>query len=59
LLWSLDGNAVSVLIDGVPTGFLILGERGHGGYSRHLIKEGPWGRPWNEERFRKVFEQDA
>ena len=55
-LWSPDGNAVSVLIEGVPTGFLVFGEGGHGGYSLHLIKEGPWGRPWDEERFREVFE---
>jgi hypothetical protein len=55
-LWSLDGNAVSLLIDGVPSGFLIFGEAGHGGYSLHLIKEGPWGNPWNQERFREVFE---
>jgi hypothetical protein len=55
-LWSPDGNAVSVLIDGVPTGFLVFAEGGHGGYSLHLIKEGPWGKPWDEERFSEVFE---
>lgn len=54
-LWSPDGNAVSVLIDGVPTGFLVFGEGGHGGYSLHLIKESGWGRPWNENRFREIF----
>jgi hypothetical protein len=54
-LWSPDGNAVSALIDGEPTGFLIFGEGGHGGYSLHLLKEGPWGKPWDERRFREVF----
>lgn len=56
-LWSSDGNSVCAMIDGEPVGFLILGEPGHGGYSRHLIKEGPWGKPWNEGRFREVFDQ--
>ncbi len=56
-LWSLDGNAVSLSIDGVQTGFLIFGEGGHGGYSLYLIQEGPWGKPWDQKRFREVFEQ--
>lgn len=58
-LWSPNGNAVTVLIDGVPTGFLDFGEGGHGGYSLHLVKEGPWGKPWDEERYRQVFEQST
>ncbi len=58
-LWSQDGNAVSLLIDGDPNGFLIFGEAGHGGYSLHLIKEGPWGKPWDQERFREVFEHPS
>ena len=57
-LWSPDGNAVSVLIADVPSGFLIFGEAGHGGYSLHLVKEGPWGKPWNQERFKEVFDGD-
>ena len=55
-LWSPDGNAVSVLIDGVQTGFLVFGESGPGGYSLHLTKDGPWGKPWDQERFSRVFD---
>jgi hypothetical protein len=56
-IWSSDGNAVCALIGGEPIGFMIFGEAGYGGFSRHLIREGPWGKPWDERRFTEVFGQ--
>lgn len=56
-LWSSDGNAACAVIDGEPIGFVIAGEAGHGGYSRHLIRAGPWGKSWDEQRFNEVFGQ--
>ncbi len=55
-LWSDHGEAVCVCLGDRPTGFLVLGDGGHGGYSRHLIAEGGWGKPWDETRFREMFE---
>lgn len=58
-LWSSDGNAVCAMIDGEPVGFLISGENGHGGFSRHLIRTGPWGKPWDQRRFEEFFSQPS
>ena len=52
-IWSSDGEAVAVVKDGQPVAFIVLGEKG--GYSRELVKEGPWGHPWSEKLFRQKF----
>ncbi|HEV3145752.1 MAG TPA: hypothetical protein VGZ47_17825 [Gemmataceae bacterium] len=52
-LWSQDGESVAVVKDGEPVAFIIGGQKG--GYSRELIKDGPWGHPWSEEVFRSKF----
>ncbi|MCA9051333.1 MAG: hypothetical protein KDA89_21495 [Planctomycetaceae bacterium] len=51
LLWSSDGEAVAVLLHGMPLGLLIAGESG---MSLHLIKSGPWGEPWDQSRFDEI-----
>src|SRR5579859_412154 len=38
--WSYDGEAVAILNDGQPVAFIVLGQKG--GYSRELVKDGPW-----------------
>lgn len=52
-VWSSDGASVAVEKDGQPVAFIIGGQRG--GYSRELVKDGPWGHPWSEELFRLTF----
>jgi hypothetical protein len=52
-VWSSDGEAVAVAKDGVPVALIILGQKG--GYSRELIKDGPWGHPWSDKLFRSKF----
>ncbi|QEL13939.1 hypothetical protein [Limnoglobus roseus] len=53
LQWSADGESVAVLRDGVALGLIARG--GRPGFSRLLVKAGPWGQPWDEERFRSVM----
>jgi hypothetical protein len=52
-VWSADGESVAVAKDGEPVAFIIGGEKG--GYSRELVKDGPWGQPWSEKLFRLKF----
>src|SRR4051794_17608966 len=44
--WSRDGEAVAVLVSGVPLGCIIHREGRYVSYSRNLQREGPWGNPW-------------
>lgn len=52
-VWSVDGESVAVAKDGEPLAFIIGGQ--NGGYSRELVKDGPWGHPWSEKLFRSKF----
>lgn len=52
-VWSSDGASAAVEKDGEPVAFIIGGQKG--GYSRELVKDGPWGHPWSEELFRLTF----
>jgi hypothetical protein len=52
-LWSSDGEAVAVAKDGEPVAFIVIGEPG--GYSRELVKDGPWDHPWSDTLFRSKF----
>jgi hypothetical protein len=52
-VWSPDGESVAVAKDGEPVAFIIGGQKG--GYSRELVKDGPWGHPWSEKLFRSKF----
>ena len=51
--WSSDGDAVAAVKDGQAVAFIVLGQKG--GYSRELVKDGPWGYPWPEQLFRQKF----
>jgi hypothetical protein len=52
LLWSEDGESVAVLRDGIALALVARAQRP--GYSRLLIRSGPWGAVWDEDLFREV-----
>jgi hypothetical protein len=52
-VWSPDGESVAVAKDGEPVAFIVGGNKA--GYSRELVKDGPWGHPWSEKLFRSTF----
>jgi hypothetical protein len=52
-VWSPDGESVAVAKDGEPMAFIIGGKKG--GYSRELVKDGPWGHTWSEKLYRSTF----
>jgi hypothetical protein len=52
--WASDGESVSVLKDGAILGFIV--QNTARGFSRHLILEGPWGKPFDSDLYRKIFE---
>jgi len=52
--WSCDGEAVALLKDDAPVAFIIAGTKG--GYSRELVKDGPWGHPWSSKLYKTTFE---
>lgn len=53
-LWSADGDAVALCKDGEPVAMIVAGKQG--GFSRELIKDGPWGHPWSDKVFEQTFE---
>lgn len=53
-VWSPDGESVAVAMDDEPVAFIIGGEKE--GYSRELVKDGPWGHPWSDKLFRSKFD---
>jgi len=52
-VWSPDGESVAVVNDGQAIAFIVDGQKS--GYSRELVKDGPWGHPWSESLFRQKF----
>ena len=54
-IWSEDGDSVSLLKDEQSCVFLTANSTT--GYSRNLLTRGPWGKPWNEKLFCKIFGQ--
>jgi hypothetical protein len=56
LSWSDKGHAVAAWANRVLVGFIGPGMRR--GYSRHLLAEGPWGAPLDEELFRQLFQPE-
>lgn len=53
-LWSGDGNSVALFRDGEPLAMLLAGQKS--GYSRLLVKDGPWGKVWDEKVFKLIFQ---
>lgn len=54
-VWSRNGESVAVAKDGEAVAFIVGGQKR--GYSRNLIKDGPWGHAWSEELFRSEFDE--
>lgn len=52
-VWSGDGESVAIARDGIAVAAILAGQK-HG-YSRELIKNGPWGSTWSEELFTRTF----
>lgn len=52
-LWSKDGNAVALLYNNTPLGFIVEGR--DRGYSKYLLKISPWGNMFDEKLFEKIF----
>ena len=52
-VWSPDGESVAIAKDGEPAALITVGEKR--GYSRELLKDGPWGHPWSDELFQLKF----
>lgn len=57
LLWSADGESMAVLRDGVA--LALIARARPPGYSRLLIRSGPWGAVWDEELFRQLMQGPA
>lgn len=55
--WSPDGRSVALLINSIPFGFIPPGVPR--GYSKHLIKNGPWGHKWDEQLFLILFNESG
>ena len=52
-LWSADGESVAVTKDGQAVACIIAGKKR--GYSRELVKDGPWGSVWSDSVFAEAF----
>ena len=54
LLWSSDGHSIALMINDAPFGYI----NGYNklGYSRNLIKPGPWGNVFDEILFNMLFQ---
>lgn len=57
-IWSEDGEAVACEVDGTVLGFIVLNESERG-FSRHLLRESGWGNPWNEEIYKRIFDEEG
>jgi len=57
LKWSSDGRSVALLINGIPFSFIPPGVPR--GYSKHLIKTGPWGHKWDDQLYRIIMNESA
>jgi hypothetical protein len=53
VLWSEDGESVAIMVGDTVLGFIVAGSKR--GFSRHLLNLGPWGSPWDEQRYQEIF----
>lgn len=54
--WSSNGNAVALIIDGKPLGYVVEGNQR--GYSKNLLAAGPWGNVFEEEKYQEIFSNE-
>lgn len=55
--WSDDGGSVAVTKDGQAVACIIAGNKR--GYSRELVRDGPWGNAWSDAAFARAFGPDG
>ncbi|BCU77820.1 hypothetical protein llg_25350 [Luteolibacter sp. LG18] len=55
LLFSQDGHSVAVILRGEPWAYISHTE--NRGYSKGLSLDGPFGHPWDQEEFDRLFER--
>ena len=55
--WSSDGEAVAVVCDARPIALVHASHKI--GFSRNVIRAGPWGVPWSERTFHELFGMEA
>lgn len=53
LMWSTDGQSVAIAKDDVAVACIVAAQKP--GYSRQLIKDGPWGNIWSGDKFEQAF----
>lgn len=52
--WRKDGDAVAIQRDGIPMAMLVASDRR--GWSRNLLRNGPWGNVWDESHYHAIME---
>lgn len=52
-VWSADGEAVAVVMDGKPVAFVRSQQKP--GLSRQLSQDGPYGHVWSEDEYQATF----
>jgi hypothetical protein len=53
-IWSSNGDSVALFRDDEPHAFILAGQKL--GYCRLLVKDGPWGKIWDEKVFEATFQ---
>lgn len=53
ITWSADNTSVVTLIDNEPFAMILNSEKE--GYSKATVKDGPWGKPWDDEKYKNKF----
>jgi hypothetical protein len=52
--WSKDGGAVLLSMDGEPWCVIEAGGKSRHGHCKSIRADGPWGSPWDEQKFRSI-----
>jgi hypothetical protein len=57
LFWSRDGESVAVLSHSNPIAMIINTKKF--GYSKAVAVDGPWGHPWDQDLYDRIFAEQA
>ena len=55
--WSKDGRSVVAFVDEEPFSMIIVGQKQ--GFSKATSMKGPWGNPWCDETFNRIFDEQG
>lgn len=53
IMWGRDGVSVALVEDSTPIAIILAQEKK--GFSKAVRKSGPWGEPWDQQRYEQVF----